>query len=118
MPLSPALATWLGEQGQDAVHASRAGLHQASDTAILDHARREDRIVVTADLDYPRLLALTRAEGPGLIPFRGGAYSEAEGRDRLARVLGVIPPEDLPTSVIVIEKSRLRRTRLPLEPRS
>jgi predicted nuclease of predicted toxin-antitoxin system len=59
MPLSPALATWLGEQGHEAVHASLAALHEASDAAILDHARREHQIVVTADLDDPRLLALS-----------------------------------------------------------
>jgi len=33
---------------------------------------REVRTVVTADLDYPRLLALAGAAGPGRILFRGG----------------------------------------------
>ena len=39
-------------------------------------ARQEARTVVTTDLDYPRLLALTGAEGPSLILFRGGDWSE------------------------------------------
>jgi predicted nuclease of predicted toxin-antitoxin system len=39
-------------------------------------ARREQRVVITADLDFPRMLALSAAEGPGLILFRGGNYSD------------------------------------------
>mgnify|MGYP001565952701 CR=1 FL=1 len=118
MPLSPKLAAWLVRQGHDAVHALEVGLGRASDTTILDHARKEQRIVVTADLDYPRLLALTEAEGPGVILFRGGNYSEQEAVNRLMQALTTIPNEDLPNSIIVIEKGRIRRRRLPLEPSS
>lgn len=115
MPLSPQLAAWLVKQGHDAIHALDAGLDRASDAAILEYARKDHRTVITADLDYPRLLALAQAEGPGLILFRGGNYSEQESIARLARVLETIPFEELPRSVVVIEKTRIRRRRLPLE---
>ena len=115
MPLSPALALWLVQQGHDAVHAVEIGLNRSSDTTILKHAQNEQRVVITADLDYPRLLALTQTEGPGLILFRGGNYSEQEAMERLSRVLEVIPDEELPNSIIVIEKGRIRRRRLPLK---
>jgi predicted nuclease of predicted toxin-antitoxin system len=118
MPLSPEVARWLGERGYDAIHASEQGLSSAPDTAILDRARNEQRIVVTADLDYPRLLALTRDESPALILFRGGNLSEQQARDRLARVLDAVPSEELSRSIIVIEKSRIRRRRLPIKPAS
>ncbi|MFQ5692982.1 MAG: DUF5615 family PIN-like protein [Nitrospinota bacterium] len=116
MPLSPGLAFWLAEQGHDAVHAFKMGLARASDEAILERARREQRAVVTADLDYPRLLALTRREGPGLMLFRGGNYSEQEAVGRLRRTLETIPEGEMPDSIVVIEKGRIRRRRLPLEP--
>lgn len=116
MPLSPALATWLVQQGHDAVHALELGLARASDEVILQRAGGEQRVVVTADLDYPRLLALARAEGPGLILFRGGNYSEQEAVDGLRRTLETIPDRELPNSIVVIEKGRIRRRRLPLEP--
>lgn len=116
MPLSPGLAIWLVQQGHEAVHALELGLARASDEVILERARREQRVVVTADLDYPRLLTLTRAEGPGLILFRGGNYSEQEAVDRLRRTLETIPDEELPNSIVVIEKGRIRRRQLPLEP--
>jgi predicted nuclease of predicted toxin-antitoxin system len=114
MPLSPALADWLIDQGHDAVHAVELVLNRASDTAILELARSDGRVVVTADLDYPRLMALAQTEGPGLVLFRGGNYSEHESVARLKRVLETIPIEELPRSIIVIEKRRVRRRRLPL----
>lgn len=115
MPLSPELAVWLVRQGHDAVHALEAGLSRAPDEAILEHSRNEQRIVVTADLDYPRLLAMAQAKGPGLILFRGGNYSEQETIERLTRALEMVPNEELPNCIVVIEKGRIRRRRLPLE---
>jgi predicted nuclease of predicted toxin-antitoxin system len=114
MPLSPVLADWLRQRGHDTVHVSDLGLAKALDVEILEYASREHRVIITADLDYPRLLALTQAEGPGLILFRGGNYSETEVKDRLERTLGAITNEDLPNSIVVIEKGRIRQRRLPL----
>jgi predicted nuclease of predicted toxin-antitoxin system len=84
------------------------------DRELLAIARRENSIIITADLDFPRILALSSAEGPGLILFRGGNYSDAEMRDLLDRVLAEVPPEVLEVSVCVVDKQRIRFTRLPL----
>lgn len=117
MPLSPELAAWLVRQGHEAVHAGEMNLERASDTAILERARSEKRVVVTADLDYPRLMALAGAEGPGVILFRGGDYSEQEAKERLTRAIEITPREELGNSIVVIERGRIRRRRLPIEPR-
>ncbi len=116
MPLSPELADWLVRQGHDAVHVLELGLGRASDREILGRACNEQRVIITADLDYPRLLALMQAKGPGLILFRGGNYSEQEIIKHLKRMLEIIPNVELPNSIVVIEKWRIRRRRLPLEP--
>ena len=115
MPLSPALAAWLTSEGHDAVHAIQVGLERASDVQILERARQEQRLVVTADLDYPRLLALARADGPGLLLFRGGGFNQREIQDRLLRALRKIPSEEIVKSVVVIERARIRLRRLPIE---
>lgn len=117
MPLAPALADWLVARGHDAVHASNVALAFAPDTTILNVASREDRVLVTADLDYARLLALGRFQGPGLVLFRGGNYSEQEVRALLGRALQVIPEPELPHSIVVLDKDRIRRRRLPITPR-
>jgi predicted nuclease of predicted toxin-antitoxin system len=114
MPLSPSLANWLNLNGHDATHTSDIGLSSAPDETIMQAARDEDRVVLTADLDYPRLLALAQAEGPGVILFRGGDYSERETLDRLKVMLEKVPVKDLPGSIIVIEKDRIRLRRLPV----
>lgn len=115
MPLSPELADWLVRHGHDAIHALSVGLDRAPDEVIMARARNEQRVIITSDLDYPRLLALAQAEGPGLILFRGGNYSEQETVERLTRTLESVPIQELSTSIVVIEKGRIRRRRLPLE---
>ena len=114
MPLSPALARWLAEQGHDAIHAAAIGLARAPDTDVIARARNEERIVVTADLDYPRLLALSTADRPAVILFRGGDWSEGETVERVQTVLAIVPESELASSLVVIERARIRRRMLPL----
>lgn len=114
MALSPVLAQWLADQGHDAAHASAIGLASAPDTAIIARARQESRIVLTADLDYPRLLALSGAHSPALILFRGGDWSEDQIIDRPTAAMSAIPEPELTRSLVVVEKSRIRRRILPI----
>ena len=111
MPLSPALARWLAARGHDGVHASALGLDRAADTEILARAAQDERTVVTADLDYPRLLALAGAEGPSLILFRGGDWSEADVIARMQHALDSLAESDIARSIIVVDRTRVRRRR-------
>jgi predicted nuclease of predicted toxin-antitoxin system len=115
MPITPAAVARLEDHGHDAVHASNVGLSRAKDPEILSFARREGRIVVTADLDYPRLLAIQRADSPGVLLFRGGSYSDEQVLRLLERVLLQSKPADLERSVTVVDLTRVRRHRLPID---
>ena len=114
MPLSPDLAAWLREQGHNAVHALELELQHAPDVEILMRAKQEARTIVTADLDYPRLLALAQATEPSLILFRDGNWSEADVVARLQEVLHALSDDDIAQSIIVIDRNRVRRRRLPI----
>jgi len=114
MPLSPSVAAWLGEWGYDAVHVWTLSLSRAADSEILQRAREEQRVVVTADLDYPRLLALSGERTPGVILFRGGHWSGQQVEARLAAALEALPAQAFSEAVVVIEPGRIRRARLPL----
>jgi predicted nuclease of predicted toxin-antitoxin system len=70
--------------------------------------------VVTADLDYPRLLAIHGAESPGVILFRGGSYSDEEMLALLAKVLVRAGELDFEHSITVVDRHRIRHRRLPL----
>ena len=90
------------------------GLGRRPDSEVLERARAEGRIVVTGDLDYPRLLALLDAPGPGIILFRGGSYSDTEMLALLDRVLLQATELDLEHSITVVDRGRVRRRGLPI----
>ena len=78
------------------------------------HALAGSRVVITADLDFPRLFALMGAGDPGLILLRGGNYSESESLECVRRVLAAVPEEELPRSIVVVDPERIRRRWLPV----
>jgi predicted nuclease of predicted toxin-antitoxin system len=115
MPLSPNLAVWLRDRGHDAVHALELGLNHATDIAIMARAKHEGRTIITADLDYPRLLALGQAVEPSLILFREGDWSETDVLARMNDLLQALTEGDIAQSIVVVERDRLRRRRLPID---
>jgi predicted nuclease of predicted toxin-antitoxin system len=115
-PLSPALAVWLRGREYNAVHAAEIGLSRAPDAEIMAHAKRDGLTIVTADLDYPRLLALARAIEPSLILFREGVWSDEDVIARMEPILRVLTEAEIAQSIIVVDRDRVRRRRLPLAP--
>ena len=114
MPVSPTLLEVIQAHGYQGVHAAHIGRHRATNVELLALAQREERVIITADLDFPRLLALSSERGPGIILFRGGNYSDQEMRSLLDRVLQEVPEDKLRQSVCVVDKKRVRITPLPL----
>jgi len=114
MPLSQDLAAWLRDQGHDAVHAVELNLAAVADVVILARAKQENRTIVTADLDYPRPLALAQERESSLILFRDGNWSETAILARMEDVIRRITAADLARSIIVVDRGRIRMRRLPV----
>jgi len=114
MPLTPSLAVHLRTSGHDAVHASDIGESQATDSALLLRARAEERVVITADLDFARLMAEIPQTTPGIILLRGGSYSDQQMIELVDRALHGVDPGLIPQSLIVVDRHRVRRRPLPL----
>lgn len=55
MPVSPSLVDVLKKFGHEGVHAYSIGHSRTADIDLLELARREQRVVITADLDFPRI---------------------------------------------------------------
>jgi predicted nuclease of predicted toxin-antitoxin system len=89
-------------------------LDRVADAEIMARAMRDARTVVTANLDYPRLLALAGVAGPSLILFRGGNWNETDVVARMQQVLGSLGASELTGNIIVVDRHRLRRRRLPI----
>lgn len=67
--LSPALAEGLRQAGHDAVHVRLYGMERAEDSEIAARAEAEDRVVVTADIDFGTLHAFGGGSRPSVILF-------------------------------------------------
>lgn len=71
MNLAPRWVRSLIAAGHEAVHWSDAGPVNAPDSKICDYAREHGFVLLTNDLDFPRLLAHTSAGKPSVILLRG-----------------------------------------------
>lgn len=76
--LSPLLAESLKAAGHDAVHVRDFRMEAATDLVILDQARSEDRVLVSADTDFGVLLARSRAASPSVLLIRRLAGRRSE----------------------------------------
>ena len=109
MPLPPQLAVLLADAGHDAVHVGDIGMHRAADHEILARASSENRIVVTADLDFPRLLALADKATVSVILFRGGDFDDATAFGFMRRALLVISAVETSHFLMTVDRHRIRR---------
>ena len=89
-------------------------MNRAADDVILATAIAQERVVITADLDFPRLLSQLGASGPGLVLLRGGNYSEVESLECVHRMLLAVHSDELPRSIVVVDRERIRRRWLPI----
>lgn len=70
MNLTPDWVPYLVAAGFEAVHWRNLGAVDAVDSVIMDWARTNGFVVLTQDLDFGTLLALTNAESPSVILLR------------------------------------------------
>lgn len=83
--LSPAVAAALNDAGCEASHVADVGPLRASDDEILELAASNDCVVITADADFPIMLALRGAERSSVILVRQVCELSREGHARLLR---------------------------------
>jgi predicted nuclease of predicted toxin-antitoxin system len=70
MGLARHTAMYLRSTGHDAVHLRDQGLQRLEDYQIIAKALREGRVILTHDLDFSQIIAISQARLPSVIPFR------------------------------------------------
>lgn len=86
----------------------------SSDAAVLDRAKREQRVLLTFDKDFGELAARSNLHAAsGVVLLRLPAHPHAANADAIAAAIAV--RGDWPGHFSVIEPGRLRMRRLGLE---
>ena len=114
MGISLRTVEWLRQLGHDVVHLRDRGLQKLPDDEILDLASIEQRIILTIDLDFAQLLAISKQALPSVILFRLGNENYAEINRRLIEVLNKCQ-QDLEIGIIVsVNNESFRVKKLPI----
>jgi predicted nuclease of predicted toxin-antitoxin system len=107
-------AALLRARGIDALHVAEMGLSAATDAAILEQGRTDERTIVTLDADFHLLLAVTGATRPSVIRLRiEGLRAEALAA-LLESVLAQCADDLAAGAAVTVQPKRLRVRRLPL----
>lgn len=107
-------ATLLRKMGLDTVHTGEIGYSTASDEAILQKARDEERIVVTLDADFHSILALSESRTPSVIRIRREGLHAKETAILIHEVISRCVEDFKCGAVVTIQFDRIRIRRLPL----
>jgi predicted nuclease of predicted toxin-antitoxin system len=108
------LAHWLRERGYDARHLRDEGLSSLPNGRIFSKAIAEGRVVVTHDLDFGEISALTHGQTASVIVFRLHNPRLPRLIERLSAVLADCLPALQAGAVVIVEEARHRVRNLPI----
>ena len=114
MNLSPRWVPALLAAGHDAVHRSAVGQPDAPDSELMMWAAGQGRVVLTADLDYPAILAFTRQRQPSVILLRSDDLAPESSLDAVLSALAQAETELAAGAVASVDETRARLRILPL----
>lgn len=108
------IVQWLRQQGHDAKHLRDEELHRSPNGEIFGKAVAENRVVLTFDLDFGEIAALTRDRKTSVVLFRLHNTRTPHVIARLAAVLTDCTDALQNGAVAVVEESRHRVRLLPI----
>src|SRR5258708_6904701 len=112
MCVSLEVVEWLRRQGHDAKHLREENLHKLPDGDIFKKAVDEKRIIITFDLDFGEIVALTKRKRAGIILFRLYNTRAVHVIERLKALLEDAPAS-LTDSITIVEETRYRVRQFP-----
>jgi len=112
--ISPSTVSFLRSHGHDILRATSVLPPTADDTDIIAYAAQESRTIITQDLDFSAIIALTRSSAPSLISLRLSSSRIEYVNAVLLKILPTLEQDVLDGMIVTIEDSRVRRRTLPI----
>ncbi len=115
MNLEPGWADALTAEGLEAQHWSTIGDIQAADEDIAGWAARHDCCVITQDLDFGRILALSGSSRPSVVILRSRNSRPMRSLRDVVWILREYTVELTEGAILVLERDSHRLRILPLD---
>jgi predicted nuclease of predicted toxin-antitoxin system len=115
MNLSPSWVSFLEDAGISAVHWSKVGRKEASDSDVMRWAAERGYIVLTADLDFGAILAATQRRKPSVIQIRADVPTPAAVGSALLSTIRRTREELAEGAIVSIDAARARLRVLPFK---
>lgn len=112
--VAPRTVEFLLSRGYDVVRVDALLPVTASDAEIVEVARREGRTIVTQDLDFSALVALSGRSGPSVISLRLSSSRVERVNQRLDAVLVAISAELDSGAIVSVDDDGTRMRSLPI----
>ena len=114
MNLSPAWVKPLSDAGFEVLHWFMTGNPGAPDNEIFDFARQNGYTIITHDIDFTHILALTGAESPSVVLIRAKNIMVQSFSEKLITALTDNQKIISDGAIIVIDEEKMRARILPL----
>jgi|SRR3989337_605832 len=114
MGVAQRIVKWLRNEGHDAVHLREERLHRLPNGAIFERAYAESRVILTFDLDFGEIVAISGGKPVSVILFRLHNTRTPHVIERLKKVLKDSGDDLEKGAIVVVEESRHRTRRLPI----
>jgi predicted nuclease of predicted toxin-antitoxin system len=112
MGVAQRIVVWLRAEGHDAAHLREERLQRMPNGEIFEKAATENRIILTFDLDFGEIVALSGGRQVSVILFRLHNTRTPHVIDRLETVLRESGRALEEGAIVVVQESRHRTRRL------
>ena len=113
--ISPLTIQFLNKLGYDAVRVNSLLPAEAADTDITEKAIEDNRVLLSHDLDFSEIIALSGDVRPSLISLRLEDPRVENVNRILERVLPNIETDLASGAIVTVEDRRVRVRRLPVQ---
>jgi predicted nuclease of predicted toxin-antitoxin system len=114
MGISPRSVAFLRQAGCEAAHLHELEQDSLPDSMILEEALREGYVVLTHDLDFSELIAVSGAHLPSVVTFRLRDMSAANVNQHLLAILDQHSESLEQGAVVTVTERRIRVRSLPI----